>query len=978
MNSWPTLKEWLQFGGVLALELVLVFALAKLVSMRARSVQWRRVVWQSAVVAMLLVTVGELNGVRSLLRPSAKSALIAPQRAVVITIKEPDLAVPRPPSHETAQPLPISRTGRSGSRWGQRTSWPALIWLAGLALVLSRSLLAQSLALFFRLSCRRVNDAALGGKAERICGVLGIRRLVTLIESARTVAPFTFGIWKPVIVLPRNFATAFTPEQLGVALAHELAHVAGFDSAWRCVSNFVCAALWWHPLAWLAKRELDHASELVADEASLLMADGPNRLAECLVACAKELRKPALVAWLGMDGGGFHSALGQRVARLLQLRSQEGLGRRVPWNVRIVAPAVCTVLVWIGIALIAKPQRGNDPGWRGSIIGSAMAAQAESAPAKTPTGIRSHANETNKAGLGLAPGANTSTNTNVDYTSVERQAVGDKLRQIRLWEFGPIDSLPLSEVIRQINDEARRRDPEKKGINFFLTPKAGRRPDTEVFDINGITIRLGMQLRDLTLEQVLQVVVIAADRPIQFSVEDYGVLITHRVSEREPLLTRFFRVDPNTFQQGLQNVMGFDAKSGRAAPALKTYNGTNGIISTLHALFKSAGANLSNEGKATFFNDRLGVLMVRASAQDLDVVEKAVQMLNMSPPQLTIDVKAMEIDAEAANRTFLQFGITNAHPASASSIHGASNLPLPTLSGILTEPQFRSVIRAMEKIGGTDLLSAPTVTTMSGRQAQIKVVDIRYVVTRLAYETNNPTGGTAPGVTVGTTNNGPLPVAEPFEIGPVVDVVPYVLADGYTIQMTVLPTLREFLGYDDPKTIWATGGPLASPDQQPTPLPKFRLRQVAATAMLYDGQTLVVGAGTTSNTAMDKQPDGTTATNYAGIAPEKVSDYKTISARLDTLRKRHLDLRAQYTDEHPVIKRVLEQIADSEQRKKYMEADNPKLLTLFAPQSVAPSTKALFFFITPRLIDPAGNRLHTDERLRELHKRVPEQRKAAE
>jgi hypothetical protein len=35
--------------------------------------------------------------------------------------------------------------------------------------------------------------------------------------------------------------------------------------------------------------------------------------------------------------------------------------------------------------------------------------------------------------------------------------------------------------------------------------------------------------------------------------------------------------------------------------------------------------------------------------------------------------------------------------------------------------------------------------------------------------------------------------------------------------------------------------------------------------------------------------------------------------------------------------------------------------------------KALFFFITPRLVDPAGNALHSDEQLKELHKSVPKQ-----
>lgn len=54
------------------------------------------------------------------------------------------------------------------------------------------------------------------------------------------------------------------------------------------------------------------------------------------------------------------------------------------------------------------------------------------------------------------------------------------------------------------------------------------------------------------------------------------------------------------------------------------------------------------------------------------------------------------------------------------------------------------------------------------------------------------------------------PVAEPFEVGPVFDVVPYVHADGYTIQMTMTPTIRQFLGYDLEAAKKFEGGNLAT------------------------------------------------------------------------------------------------------------------------------------------------------------------------
>ena len=72
--------------------------------------------------------------------------------------------------------------------------------------------------------------------------------------------------------------------------------------------------------------------------------------------------------------------------------------------------------------------------------------------------------------------------------------------------------------------------------------------------------------------------------------------------------------------------------------------------------------------------------------------------------------------------------------------------------------------------------------------------------------------------------------------------IPYVSADGYTIQMTVIPTVVEFVGYDDPgqfvvQAQIGNGVPLTSV----LPLPHFRVRQVTTSAIVWDGQTVVLG-----------------------------------------------------------------------------------------------------------------------------------------
>ena len=269
MNAWAAFNQGWPLLGALALELAIVFVVAKLVVWRVHATPWRRALWQTCVVAMLLVALGELNGVRGFFQLPAKPTATT-QHMVVVTFKEPDVAQPVPAASAPMLPRRASATSAAPSPWPP--AWPLLIWAAGLGLILARAAFAQAVALALRWAGRRVNSTELTARAEGLARLFGIRRRVVLLESRRMVAPFTFGLWTPVIVLPRHFLGSLTVEQQDAVLVHELAHVAGFDSAWRGLSGVVCALLWWHPCAWLARRELAHASELVADEASLLTA----------------------------------------------------------------------------------------------------------------------------------------------------------------------------------------------------------------------------------------------------------------------------------------------------------------------------------------------------------------------------------------------------------------------------------------------------------------------------------------------------------------------------------------------------------------------------------------------------------------------------------------------------------------------------------------------------------------------------------
>jgi general secretion pathway protein D len=248
--------------------------------------------------------------------------------------------------------------------------------------------------------------------------------------------------------------------------------------------------------------------------------------------------------------------------------------------------------------------------------------------------------------------------------------------------------------------------------------------------------------------------------------------------------------------------------------------------------------------------------------------------------------------------------------------NSTDNLSVPsvaTFTGILTDPQFRVVIRALEQRSGSDLLASPKVTTLSGRQTQISAVEVRSIVTGLNTQGQGGGGALTGGAGGGAVQTQGAFVTQNFQvssvpIGPILDVVPYVSADGYTIQMTIIPQTTEFLGYDTqtaaqfvPQAIIA-GGAVSTPLQATLPLPIFRSRSLVTSCIVWDGQTVVLG----------------------GLLAENVKKTK---------------------DKVPVL------------------GDIPFFGRLFRSESSITEKKNLIIFVTPRIIDPAGNPVHTMDSL---------------
>jgi len=369
-------------------------------------------------------------------------------------------------------------------------------------------------------------------------------------------------------------------------------------------------------------------------------------------------------------------------------------------------------------------------------------------------------------------------------------------------------------------------------------------------------------------------------------------------------------------------------------------------------------------GKSVVFNDKLGLLFVRATDQDLDTIERVIQALNQVSPQVHIKSRFIEVsqdDSKALGFDWYlgQFNIGNqavgtggsspslnvpvsaANPlgafpgnTAASVIAGSASDQLitsglrntapaiATVTGILTDPNFRVVLHALEQRSGFETLGEPEVTTTSGRQTQMRATTIKTVITAIDFN-NGAAAGTATPVagSGGTTTVNPgaasaTPEQTQVETGPVLDVVPYVLSDGYTISLALIPSDTEFNGYDTPPTIpgisVSGGGGSQAIVTVPPILPIFTVRQVITTVNVWDNQTVVLGG--------------------------------LITSQIETTK-----------DKVPFL------------------GDLPFAGRLFQSQSKTETKDNLMVFVTATIVDPAGNRVHSDDELPFAQATVPPQ-----
>jgi Zn-dependent protease with chaperone function len=109
------------------------------------------------------------------------------------------------------------------------------------------------------------------------------RKIDIYFSHSFTGTPFTGGVFRPYICIPRDAAENLSEKELNAVIAHELGHVQQFDVL---VTVFICAVgdiFWFVPgYRWLC-RHLERMRELIADQRAIRAGIAPENLATALI-----------------------------------------------------------------------------------------------------------------------------------------------------------------------------------------------------------------------------------------------------------------------------------------------------------------------------------------------------------------------------------------------------------------------------------------------------------------------------------------------------------------------------------------------------------------------------------------------------------------------------------------------------------------------------------------------------------------------
>jgi len=520
--------------------------------------------------------------------------------------------------------------------------------------------------------------------------------------------------------------------------------------------------------------------------------------------------------------------------------------------------------------------------------------------------------------------------TGTQVEVVRDEGLQEKLNNIIIPQVN-FSGMELTRVIETLSELSAVYDPKGEGLNIV-----------PIFNPNETNPRVNISLRNLNLDRILQFVTQQVNFSYDVTADAVTIQPSDNLDRQQSTVTEFFPITRATVIRltGVRGGGGGGSSAPVdpfSAPSSSGGGGgpsANEETEALQSFFQSAGVNFELPGTSLAFDGEQ--LIVTQTRRNLERMRTILRNYN-EVKQVEIEAKFLEVAQNDLDelgfdwtvrdgaRTLIEAGepilddfgnpsvefdrtgqtqgrtVNDAFSTDASTssinISGFDPIPVnpPTLNTAIDlatnagnvftgtgwnigDINVDMAIRALSRKSGTDLMSAPKVTVLSGKKATITVAqelrypesfgDIESEVGNSGGNNNNNGGGSSSiSITAGTPQD-----FVTRNVGVELSVTPNVENDD-TISLLLEPRVTEFEGfveYGGPSVAISggstgsiidgvlTGGTEATVVTVPAGFfqPVFATREMSTEVTIFDGATLVMGGLTRDEikTVNDKVP----------------------------------------------------------------------------------------------------------------------------
>lgn len=155
----------------------------------------------------------------------------------------------------------VTFTEQGPDQFNLQFSW--FLWLLGLVSTLLVSLMAHKQRIVY----------------QHTQLTFSLQAPIEIVTSAQVASPLLIGFLKPKLVLPANYESLYTQQQLAMIIEHELCHYHRKDTLFNLLAVSILCLFWFNPLVWMGYQSYRRMQELACDETVLHNKSSEQRLA---------------------------------------------------------------------------------------------------------------------------------------------------------------------------------------------------------------------------------------------------------------------------------------------------------------------------------------------------------------------------------------------------------------------------------------------------------------------------------------------------------------------------------------------------------------------------------------------------------------------------------------------------------------------------------------------------------------------------